>query len=168
MKTCLPKSERGITLIELMIVITVLTILMFMGTSLTRSWIDRSQVNNTINILRNSVQQAKVMALRNPENQALNQAAIHLCLDETNNSLHIVRPKADTSNECSLSSSNNIVLQSTDLASNVFIQHNNSQFKCLAFNAAGVVVSTGGQCATQNQLRFKVGKNNESADITLM
>lgn len=168
MKTFFSNTQRGITLIELMIVITVLAILLFMGTSLTRSWIDRSQVNSTLNILKNNVQQAKVMALRNPENQALNQAAIHLCLDETHNSLHIVRPKADTTNECDLSSSNNVVLQSTSLATDVFIQHAGSPLECLAFNAAGVLVSTGGHCASQSQLRFKVGKNNESADITLM
>lgn len=168
MKILTPPKQHGITLIELMIVITVLSILLFMGTSLTRSWIDQSQVTSALNIFKNNVQQAKVMALRNPENQSLSQAAIHLCFNSTTSHLYILRPKANTNNVCDASSSNNVVLQSTNLASGVFIQHQNATFECLAFNAAGVVVPTGDRCASQQQLRFKVGKNNESADITLM
>ena len=161
-------TQHGITLIELMIVITILSILLFIGTSLTRAWIDRSQVTNTLNIISNSVQQAKVMALRNPENQPLSQTAVHLCLESSTNTLHIVRPKISTSSACDLSSSDNVVLQSTALASGISIQQSGNAFNCLAFNAAGVVVSSGDPCASQRQLRFTVSKHNETADITLM
>ncbi len=48
------KRTKGFTLVELMITILIMTILLLMGTSLTSSWITRSQVNNASSILKNS------------------------------------------------------------------------------------------------------------------
>ena len=108
--------QHGFTLIELMITITILAILLVMGSSLTQTWIDRSQVNNTITIVKNTMLQAKVAALRNPYNSLSNTPSVSVCLDSSN-ILHIIRANIASTEPCSTTSANNSLLQSTPLAS---------------------------------------------------
>jgi type IV pilus assembly protein PilA len=162
-------TQNGFSLVELMIVITILSILLMMGTALTRSWIDRSQVNNAVANFKIAVNQAKVAALRNTYNQNLDAAAVHLCLDTEKQKLNIIRPSTSTTQTCNLNISSNHLLQSIDLAKGIYIHQANQSFQCLSFNAAGLVISDSAHhCADQDELTFKVGKNDETADLTLM
>mgnify|MGYP005830621547 CR=1 FL=1 len=68
-------AQSGFTLIELMITITVMTIVLFMGSSLTSAWIDQSQVNNATSSIQSAISQAKALALCNTNNTPLTAAA---------------------------------------------------------------------------------------------
>lgn len=158
---------NGFTLVELMITITVLSIILFMGVSITQSWIDRSQVNNAINILKNSITQAKTAAIRNTNNQAMGQPAVSLCVQ--NNQLLIIRNKNNDATNCSLTNANNTLLKKSELAKDILIKQNNAAFNCIAFNSVGMVTQvTGTTCSTNSNLSFVVEKNNETANITVL
>lgn len=167
-KTQFFPQQQGFTLIELMISITILAILLVMGSSLTQTWIDRSQVNNTMTIVKNTMSQAKVAALRNPNNSLSSTPSVSVCLDSSN-TLHIVRANVANSTPCSLSSANNTLLQSTALANGINIKHGTALFACLSFNSRGMITgNTDPNCSTLTHLDFEVKKNNEIANIKVL
>lgn len=162
------RTRHGFTLIELMITITVLSILLLMGSNLTRAWIDRSQVNNTITIVKNTMSQAKTAALRNPQNSLSNAPSVSVCLDSSN-TLHIVRANVANTTPCNLSSTSNSLLQSVALADGVSIKHGAVLFACLSFNSRGMITAnTDPNCSTLTHLDFEVKKNNEIANIKVL
>lgn len=161
-------KQQGFTLIELMISITILAILLVMGASLTQQWVDRSQVNSTMTILKNTMLQAKVAALRNPVNSLSNRPSVSVCLDN-NNALNIIRANALSDTPCDLSSADNTLLQSTPLANGISIKHGTLLFACLSFNSRGMVTTnTDPNCSTLTHLDFEVKKNHERADIKIL
>ena len=167
MNTTLFRQHSGFTLIELMITIAVLSIILFMGSSLTRSWIDRSQVNNAINSLKSSLTQAKTAAIRNTDNQAMTQPAVSVCV--TDNEILIIRNKNNDAANCSLTNTNNTLLKKSELAKNISIKQDNSSFNCIAFNSVGMVTQViGTNCSTNSNFSFVVEKNNEIANFTLL
>lgn len=170
MKTSLSHSssaQHGLTLIELLIVLSIVSILLMKGVGLSMSWVHRSQVNEAITLLKNNVQQAKVLALRNTSNQPLNEATIHLCLNQQENKLYIIRPQQGSpSNVCNTAHNANTVLKTSTLAHGIYINNNQHTFYCIAFNAAGMPLSTNNTCTTST-LNFEVGKSNEKANIII-
>lgn len=162
------KSQTGFTLIELMITITVLSILIFIGSSLTTSWIDRSQVNSTATQFKNAVSTAKVAAVRNPNSIALNATAVTVCIDSNTKTLNVIRLASPTATLCS-SSAPNTLLQQVQLPAGIRILQGNATLQCLRFNADGMLnTSTGSACSVHPTFNFKVEKNNESADLEFM
>lgn len=164
-----PAKSAGFTLIELMMVITILTLLITIGGQLTRSWIDRAQVNNTAASLKNAVSQAKVAALRNTNNYALDHPSTFVCWSSTSDDLYVIRANVGSSNGCDPSSSFNTVLYQFKTAKEISIKQQSTVFQCLTFNAAGFVVTAAGSvCSTNQDLSFKVEKNNEEASFKIM
>jgi type IV pilus assembly protein PilA len=173
MKIQHPSAQTGFTLIELMITIAVFMILIFVGTSLTRTWVDRSQVNSALSTLKTAIHQAKASALRNTNNQPLSNSAVSICLDSSTNTLNIIRTAVLASNVCDISSgtsaSDNVLLRSMPLSSGIFINQGNTTFECLSYNAAGVLIKmTGTSCTSNSTEAFKVGKNDETAEIKIL
>lgn len=169
MKKSSASAQQAFTLIELMISITLASILLMMGSSLTQRWVDRSQVNNTISIMQNTMSQAKAAALRNPYNSTTNSPAVHVCLDQSSNSLHIIRTKSNTSSPCDLTATDNTVLQSTALARGISIKHGTHLFACLSFNSRGMLTANSDpNCSTLTHLDFEVIKNHETALIKIL
>jgi type IV pilus assembly protein PilA len=161
-------TQRGFTLVELMITITLLTIILMMGSSLSRSWIDRSQVTNAMTVFKSSVAQAQAIALRNTNNHPITQASVSVCWDETNHIMRIIRVDTASNNVCQ-TNAQNTVLQSFSLPKGLAIKQGTTAFQCISFNSAGVVtVATSSGCISDTKTAFKVGKNNETADISLI
>lgn len=161
-------QQHGFTLIEMMISITILAILLVMGSSLTQTWLDRSQVNSAITVLKNSMAQAKAAALRNPNNALLNTPSVSVCLDSSN-TLHIIRANIASTAPCSPTSANNSLLQSTPLANGISIKHGTALFACLSFNSRGMITAnTDPNCSNLTHLDFEVKKNHESAYIKIL
>lgn len=160
------RSQTGFTLIELMITITVLTILLFIGSSLTRAWIDQSQVNNAISSIQNAISQAKAKAIRNKNNTSFNEAAASVCIYPWQDSLE---PKPKTVikvvyGSCPLDEPDD-ALQSFEL-SNITIQQGAASLNCLDFNYLGTLVSDS-RCSNISNPTLTIGKNNETATIII-
>jgi len=73
-------SQRGITLIELMIVVVIIGLLAVVTTPFTQGWLDEARVNDARSLLHRGYAEAKALALRNPENAHGNQVAACLLL----------------------------------------------------------------------------------------
>lgn len=161
------KKQTAFTLIELMITITILTLLLFMGSTLTRSWIDRSQVTSALSTLKNSITKAKVAALRNSDNQPLSNPAATVCVDNTTHQINVVRALIHSTNSCDISSANNKLLHSLPIAEGILIKQGSTQVDCLSFNSAGILLTTA-SCSANTNLTFTVEKNDETADINII
>ncbi|WP_159516611.1 prepilin-type N-terminal cleavage/methylation domain-containing protein [Acinetobacter sp. 18QD2AZ41W] len=162
------RQSGGFTLIELMITITVLSILLLIGSALTRSWVDRSQINSGISTLKNTVAQAKTAALRNTNNQPLNHPAVSVCWNALSHTLSVLRLAQNSSDLCNVASADHTVLFNSSLAQGIVIRQDQTAFQCLAFNAAGVLIApAGSSCVNSSSLSLKVEKNNENAEFTL-
>ncbi|WP_436913946.1 pilus assembly FimT family protein [Acinetobacter schindleri] len=150
-------KHTGFTLIELMITITVLAIILMIGSSLTRSWIDQSQVNNAVSALQEAVTQTKAIAIRNTHNTTLQEASASLCIyGSTIQIIHGSCPSIES----------NTALQTFSLSEGVSIKENANELRCMDFNYIGVIVP-GSTCLTTAPPTLIVGKNNESAEITI-
>ena len=152
-----------------MIVISILALLILKGTALTRSWIDRSQVTSTLSSLKETIDQAKVHALRNTANQPMTQAAIYMCFDQAAHRLSVIQPQLNsTAPACSTTHPDHTLLSQVVLAKDIQLERNQLPFQCLAFHPSGLVMTTDTTCAGSATLQFKVTKHDETADITLM
>lgn len=168
------RQQQGFTLIELMITLVILAVLLFMGTNLTRSWVDRSQVDGAMASVKNAVSQAKSAALRNTNNQPTNYAAASVCYDQTNNTLNVVRAAREANNACLVTTEDapeqNYILNRFPLAKGITLKVGNTNFECLSFNSAGVLVSAdgvNGTCSNQLNLKIDVEKNDEEVQVSI-
>jgi type IV pilus assembly protein PilA len=167
-------KHKGLTLIELMITLTILTILLLIGSSLSRDWIDRSQVDGVAVSLNTIVSQTKSAALRNTNNQPSEYAAASICYNKNNHTLNVVRTAAYTTNVCLVQESNspeqNYILKTIQLPSELMLTVDQQDFECVAFNALGIVVpATGlsGSCLNQKNVEVLVKKNAESLTVQI-
>lgn len=170
------RKQLGFTLIELMITIVVLAILLFVGTSLTRAWVDQSHVDGALAAIKNATYQARSAAIRNTNNQESSLATASVCIDKTHQEIRVIRVAKDNTDACSTSDSNtpdqNYILQKIPYASNVIfkVKGNDAEFFCLSFNSNGMLVAASSPSATCNSnlnLTIIVEKNNESAEIQI-
>lgn len=165
--------QKGFTLVELMITLVIIAILLFMGTSLSRSWIDRTQVDSSTASLKNAISQAKSSALRNTNNQPTNYAAASVCYDQENNILNVVRAASYANNACLITADSpeqNYILNQLPLAKAVSLKVSTADFKCLSFNSAGVLVDAvgiSGSCTNQLSLKIDIEKNNEKVQVSI-
>lgn len=76
------RPQRGIGLIELMVVLALTLLVALGGTALNRTWVDRTALSHTQAQLHQAMGELKAVALRNPGSQAMGQpAAVLLSLD---------------------------------------------------------------------------------------
>lgn len=167
-------TQRGLTLIELMITISILIFLLFVGSSLTNAWVARSQIDNGISSLKNAVFQARAAALRNTNDQPTSYPAVGVCWDASKKEINIVRAASYSTDACLVAVGNtpaqNYILQTFALSNGITLTVNNSAFECLAFNSSGILVAatgTSGACSIQSNLEIKIEKNNENAQIKI-
>lgn len=174
MKMNNPNVQTGFTLIELMITIAMLAVLIMMGTALTRSWVDRSQVNSALATFKTAVYQAKASALRNTNNQPLSNSSVSVCFNSTNNTINIIRTAFNSNDVCTVPtgtppSNANALIRTMPLSKDIFIQQGTTTFECLSFNSAGVLVkAAGSSCINNVTAAFKVGKNDETAEFNIL
>lgn len=170
--TSIKFRQSAFTLIELMITIAVLSILLFVGSSLTRSWVDRGNVDNAASAFKNATLQARAAALRNTNNQPTTHAAVSVCYDPTNQLILVVRAAYLATDGCSANLTNsslqNYILQSTPISNGINLKVNGSNFNCLAFNSAGMTVDSKyatNSCSNVSNLKIDIEKNNEKAQF---
>lgn len=163
------QPQAGFSLIELMITLTILAILLFMGQALTRAWIDRAHVNETMNVLQTALSMTKSSALRNSYNQPQQYPAASLCYDPATSVLSVVRAKANTTQACQNTQQTEILRQ-FKISKGVTVQVNQNHFDCVAFNSSGLFVHAVGQfgnCHHATPLNILIEKHNERVELTL-
>lgn len=95
------RSQRGVTLIELLVAIAILGMLMLVGVPLTASWIHGAQVSNAKSRLAQAYGLAKALSLRNPAKAQEANAAASLVIDSEQNAIYVCSGAASTCNSTS-------------------------------------------------------------------
>lgn len=152
-----------------MITITVMTIILFMGSSLTSAWIDQSQVNYATSSIQSAISQAKAIALRNKHNTTLNETAASICLYPWQTSTPSTPPAPKTAikviyGSCPTSEPSDAIYSIS--LSNISVTQGITYFNCLDFNYIGVLTPSS-SCSATATPTLTVRKNNETATIII-
>ena len=153
-------NERGLSLIELMVTITILAILVVTGTSLTALWSKQAEVDKATMSLKSAMDLAKSTAIRNEFAKSMNyDAASQICFDQNKKELSVHKATATESASCTTT-----IVFSYPLSQTIEIKDANSNdFKCFSFNHFGQVsTDITGNCKTNLSLTISNGSLNET------
>lgn len=145
--------NRGFTLVELMITVTIFGILLAIGAPFTRSWSDSAYQREAAGVLKQGLSRAKATALRNPEGARDDVAAAALCRSGQTLKLY----KLATAVDCSSSAT---PLWAGQLPGSVGVKAGGVDITCVAFNSRGLPVAGGNACTTSS---IDVTAGSESA-----
>lgn len=130
-------KEQGVSLTELMVTITILSILVMAGTSLTGLWSKQAELDKATMSLKSSVSLARSIAIRNEFPHQTAYIASQICFNEVDKELSVHKATATDSASCSTP-----VVFKYPLSSTIEIKDTNgTEFKCFAFNNFGQVMN---------------------------
>ncbi|QXI27862.1 pilus assembly FimT family protein [Pseudomonas vanderleydeniana] len=151
---------RGFTLIELMITITLLGLILFVGVPLTQSWTNSSYQRDAAGLLKQGISRAKATALRNQGAVQDNAPAAVLC--RSGQSLKLFSLNTGQSIDCTATSQ---PLWSTPIPAVAGIKVAGVDMACVAFSNRGLAVS--GSTCTTGTLQVTAGSES-SVDVPLI
>lgn len=156
-KTC--TRQRGLTLIELMIVILIGSILALVALPFTGAWVGSTQVHTGKSSLQQAWGQAKALALRNAKMVTANDPAAELMID-TVNKLLIACPAlcddADATEKWSMPIPEGITIALTNPVSS-----------SIRFTNTGQLLDSGNMVINTHEVIYKVSKGSEEDVGTL-
>ncbi len=155
------QHQKGMTLIELIIVIALLAILAAAAAPFTTKWVESARITETHGILEQAVGQARAAALRNPTALSGDTPASKICNDSTG--VHIVLPIASNSVLDCASPPAQPWLNKLPL--NTTIKQGANDWSCACFNNRGLLTNSTASCtgcATSLALTIIAGSENDT------
>ena len=151
-------QEDGVSLIELMVTITILSILVLAGTSLTGLWSKQAELDKATMSLKSAMSLSRSIAIRNQFAKNMNDTASQMCFDATNKEITVHKATATGSASCG-----SPIVFSYPLSPTIDIKNtNNTNFNCFAFNNFGRIMSdNAGNCINNVALTISNGSLNE-------
>lgn len=152
-------QEDGVSLIELMVTITILSILVLAGTSLTGLWSKQAELDKATMSLKSAMSLSRSIAIRNQFAKNMNDTASQMCFDATNKEITVHKATATGSASCG-----SPIVFSYPLSPTIDIKNtNNTNFNCFAFNSFGRIMSVNaGNCKNNVALTISNGSLNET------
>lgn len=152
--------QRGFSLIELMVTITILAILVTAGSAFTAQWSKQAELDKAVMSFKSAIDIAKSTALRNEYATAQTLPATQLCLDANTHELTVRKATSTASASCSTP-----IIFSAALSPSIEISHTvtTSDFNCFALNSSAQVISeVTGNCKTHLNISIRNGSLNEN------
>ena len=151
-------QEDGVSLIELMVTITILSILVLAGTSLTGLWSKQAELDKATMSLKSAMSLSISTAIRNQLAKNMNDTASQMCFDATNKEITVHKATATGSASCG-----SPIVFSYPLSPTIDIKNtNNTNFNSFAFNNFGRIMSdNAGNCINNVALTISNGSLNE-------
>lgn len=150
-------AARGVTLIELMTVILIMSILIALGVPLTSRWIHSAHVADSYSLLMQGYDQTRAVALRNPTGaiDSINAAAGMKLVD--GNTLYVCRGNPS---DGACDAGGGAVAWSADLARGhgVAITIGDSTDATLSLNSTGIALNT------PSERTYRVSKGAEARE----
>ncbi len=134
------KHQRGLTLIELMMVITLLAILIVAAAPLSGLWVREADITGAGGELTQAVGHAKAAALRNRIGATANNPVSAICI--TNNTLTVRQGSGNTAVNCTAPGAGD-TLWSTQLDTDVTIESASVAVSCVCFDNKGYFTTQG-------------------------
>lgn len=159
------RSEKGFTLIELMIGVAIMAMLLLLAMPFTRDWIDSNRQLQARSVLWEAIAHARAIALRNPSGVA-DSAMLASSLQRNGTLLQVTAADSDAvlwsgnvpdSAVLKLAGTSDFA----DVAS--FNGSPNEAFACLAFNSRGQHLAAAHGCLQSNTTlsRIAIGLNDQ-------
>lgn len=157
-------KQRGMTLIELMIVVALVAILAMALSPFTARWVDSARLTQSQGIMEQAIGQARASALRNPAAISGNAPASMLC--STANTIVLYVPIAsDTSLSCPDTTPPSQPW-SNAVPAPVTFKQNTATWSCTCFNNKGLLTQQGSCANCSNSLTFLITSGAENVTIT--
>ena len=147
-------SERGFSLVELMVVLALLGFLLMLVVPFTSTWSANAKLRDAENLLHQGVGRVKALAQRNNLGIKGSEVAARLCLDNATAKLEVY--PADT---CS-----GTTAWSAQLPTAISIKNDGALFSCLAMSNRGLPLSKG-NCSIKSEYTLSIG--GENVQVTL-
>lgn len=154
-------SQKGLSLIELMVAIAVFSILAMAGAAFTGSWSNSNRVYDAENQIYQGFSLAKAQALRNEFAIVDGKAAATLCLTDATLSVHIATSTAPAS--CATPS-----IWSNQLNDLLTVTANGAAFACVCLSSKGRLTQVGSDCAACTLAsNVNIRSGSENKDVSL-
>jgi prepilin-type N-terminal cleavage/methylation domain-containing protein len=155
------RQEDGFTLVEMMLVVTITSILAMMAGPLTGSWVTQNTLDQSANVLQEAYGRAKAAGLRNRFGIYGDNIVSMLCVQANVISVREATDK-DTPASCSTTQ-----VWKTTLQNNVSILSSGQAATCFGFNAQGFqfLPTNNVKCASNTKVRIVLG--SELVDVDL-
>lgn len=156
----LKSFQTGLSLIELMITITLLSILVVAGTAFTSLWSKQAELDKAVMSFQSAIDLAKSTAIRNEFATSSELPASQLCFDLLTNELTVRKASLSSSASCT-----STVIFSAFLKDSVEIKRtlDTVTFKCFALNSYGqIITEITGSCKTDLSVTIHNGTLNEN------
>lgn len=156
--------QPGFTLIELMIVVSLIGALMVVGSSLTTGWVASAQINNASAAMKNAVYQARIAALRNAGNKNTDQPAASVCIEDG-----VIKVVAISNIMTTVvcETAYNKATQKLSIAKGASITQGGTALSCMTFGPTGLALPFAG-CSTDLTNKIKIEKSGESVEIDVI
>lgn len=160
-------KEQGVSLIELMVTITILSILVLAGTSLTGLWSKQAELDKATMSLKSAMSLGRSTAIRNQSGQKMDDIVSQICFGNNKLSVHKAPKPTEPATATATASCSSPIVFSYPLSSTIEIKDTNgTKFKCFAFNNFGQVMNENtGNCS--NNLSLIIGNGSLNEKLTL-
>lgn len=147
-------SQRGVTLVELMIVILIIGLIAVAASPLTSMWVKDARTAEGAAAFEEAIGRAKAAAMRNSARIVGDAPASKLCLSATKTTISLVVPTASQPLSCDLTPV--WTAQLSEIVSVKTIKDNvATDWSCSCFNNKGLLTKDGTQCnSCSDSLQF--------------
>lgn len=152
-----PRSQHGLSLVELMVVLVIGLMLAMVGTALNAAWVDQAAVRQSQAQLRQGMAELKAQALRNPQGQPMGEVAAVLLSLPGRLCVHIGRPAEAVCEGARWHAGPQAAIQLAQ-----------QERSCLAMDSSGRVIDSQiGATACGSALNYRIQRNKETLDDSL-
>jgi len=151
---------KGFTLVELMVVMSIVAVLMLVTVPYGGTWIRSAKLSVAKGELTQAHGFAKGAAFRNQWGAINNDPVVAMCVADTN-SLTVLEKTETDEPDCSTSTGN--VIWTAQLDTAVSVTQNSTPLSCMCYdNLAQLTVGSCAGCSTIGTLDISIGGDNET------
>lgn len=142
------KNHFGFTLIEVMVTVSLMSILFFVGMPLTKGWTTNTEVTSSKGVLTQAIGRAKSLAARNQMGVDSGNAASAICFT-TDKKVQVRYATTSATTTVNCAASNTSTLDwSAPISANLTFNVSNTALSCICFDSKAQIITTASGCTS--------------------